>query len=239
MITLALETTAERCSVALKVGGAAPIERSFMHEMRLLARLTDEVEQLLRDSNLCLTNVERLVVCTGPGSFTGTRIGLVTAKVWAATLSIPIVGISMLEAIAHLARDEAAVCSLIRALPGMAYVGLWIAGKPAAEPAMLSAAALAELLARSQQPIWTLCGPGVDTLTAEIETECGRLGVITTTVDIGPISALTLIEMAEHFGRDGRSTDAQSISAAYVAPPRTAPPKVSTASAMSRSEAAQ
>jgi len=46
-------------------------------------------------------NVRCIAVATGPGSFTGTRIGVVTARTLAQQLNLPLYGISSLEAIAH------------------------------------------------------------------------------------------------------------------------------------------
>jgi tRNA threonylcarbamoyladenosine biosynthesis protein TsaB len=59
------------------------------------------IEQLLTDNNVNRIDLKAIVVSTGPGSFTGLRVGLATAKGLALALNIPLVGISNYEASAR------------------------------------------------------------------------------------------------------------------------------------------
>ena len=63
--------------------------------------LIDSIDFLLRQRGLNVNQIEGLAVSTGPGSFTGVRIGLATVKAWGQALNVPAVGISTLEGLAY------------------------------------------------------------------------------------------------------------------------------------------
>jgi tRNA threonylcarbamoyladenosine biosynthesis protein TsaB len=62
--------------------------------------LLPAVRRLLSNAALSLTDLDAYAVCSGPGSFTGLRVGLTTVKAWAEILQKPIVAVSRLEALA-------------------------------------------------------------------------------------------------------------------------------------------
>ena len=98
---LALETSGDVCSVALMSNAGVIEEVTFQHSMHLSERLMGTIEDLLAPHSLAITQITRFAVGVGPGSFTGTRIGITTAKTLAAVLKRPIYGISTLQAIAE------------------------------------------------------------------------------------------------------------------------------------------
>lgn len=86
---------------------------------------------LLRDISVCLNqarvsvkDVQLFAAASGPGSFTGLRIGIATIKGFAATLSRPCVGIPTLQAIAHAAGPSKATVALLPAGRGEVFVQL-------------------------------------------------------------------------------------------------------------------
>jgi tRNA threonylcarbamoyl adenosine modification protein YeaZ len=62
--------------------------------------LLQNIDILLREHNLCLTDLKTIVISTGPGSFTGIRIGIATALGLRAALNVQCLGITALQAIA-------------------------------------------------------------------------------------------------------------------------------------------
>jgi tRNA threonylcarbamoyladenosine biosynthesis protein TsaB len=171
MLILALDTTTQTASVALYDPTATPSlravrsERVTTHSDRLLA-LIDELFVSLgaRPSDLAA------VACaSGPGSFTGLRIGLSTAKGLCLALGCPLVLVPSLEALA--ARGQGRVWALLDAHKGELYAAEYDvdAGGPIArgEEAVLTPEAVEELLARARQegasamPIG-LIGDGLD-----------------------------------------------------------------------------
>ena len=62
--------------------------------------LLPEVEKLMKKSKVKRAQIESVCVGRGPGSFTGVRIALATAKGIASALGLPIIGVNTLEAVA-------------------------------------------------------------------------------------------------------------------------------------------
>jgi tRNA threonylcarbamoyladenosine biosynthesis protein TsaB len=98
---LALDTSSERCSVALLQG------RELMSELRLHLHQTHSktllgaIEYLIGKLGWTLSELGLVAAGIGPGSFTGIRIGIASAVGIAQSLSIPFAGVSGLDALAH------------------------------------------------------------------------------------------------------------------------------------------
>ncbi len=99
---LALSTTSRFASIALGAGG----RRCLAFEARrVLAQiLLSQADSLVRDAGLTPADLTGVAVDLGPGSFTGTRIGVTAARAIAAALSVPIVGLSAVEILSEQAR---------------------------------------------------------------------------------------------------------------------------------------
>jgi len=99
--------------------------------MDLSRRLMPNIISLLKDCGLDLKDVEAIGVSLGPGSFTGLRIGVVTAKTLAQVLGVPISGIVSLDLLAHqfdyLA--QAVVCPLIKVRRAEVYYAFFRADR--------------------------------------------------------------------------------------------------------------
>jgi len=94
-LVLAFDTATPVATSALVRDGEVLGERSS----RASTVLAD-AEELLRDAGLRPGNLDALVVGTGPGSFTGIRIGLAAARGVALALGLPVAGVSTLAALA-------------------------------------------------------------------------------------------------------------------------------------------
>lgn len=82
--------------------------------------------------------LDRIGVTTGPGSFTGLRVGLAFAQGLGAALDRPVVGMSTLDALAASVADAPAVAALIDARRGQVYARLWRNGAPTGPAEALS-----------------------------------------------------------------------------------------------------
>jgi tRNA threonylcarbamoyladenosine biosynthesis protein TsaB len=105
---LAIETSAESCSVAL--GGAEGVHQLFEHApMRHAERLLPMIEALLEASRMRLADLDAIAFGRGPGSFTSLRIGIgvVQGLAWGAEL--PVVPVSSLAAAAQAAAERGAL----------------------------------------------------------------------------------------------------------------------------------
>ncbi len=101
MIVLGLDTTGPDCSVSL-VDEARVRGHISRHIVRGHAEvLAGMVAEVFDASGLSPADVDRLAVCTGPGSFTGLRVALSFAKGFALPRDLPIIGIDALEVTAQ------------------------------------------------------------------------------------------------------------------------------------------
>ena len=94
MLTLALDTATPRSSCALLEDGELLGERETKAAAVLAA-----AEALLDEAGFAAGDLERIVCGTGPGSFTGIRIGLAIARGLCLALDIPLAGVSTLAAL--------------------------------------------------------------------------------------------------------------------------------------------
>lgn len=104
MLILAFDTATQVASVAVVRDGEVLGERRS-HAVRVLA----DADRILRDAGLGPEALDALAVGTGPGSFTGIRIGLAAARGLALALELPVAGISTLDALAAGAPDAVPV----------------------------------------------------------------------------------------------------------------------------------
>lgn len=127
MILLALETATKTCGVAVlrddQVLAAAHLHRPRVHA----ERLTPLVEDALTHAEVRSGDLDAVAVSMGPGSYTGLRIGVSTAKGWALSADAALVGVPTLEAYAAQLRSMVApgdvVCALLDARRNEVYAG--------------------------------------------------------------------------------------------------------------------
>ena len=95
MLILAFDTATDIATSALVSDGEVLGERTSR-----AVTLLEDVDALLRQAGAQTRELEGLAVGIGPGSFTGVRIGLSTARGLALALDIPVAGVSTLDALA-------------------------------------------------------------------------------------------------------------------------------------------
>lgn len=100
MLILAIETTGPLCSVAL--GDENDILQKVSDEkMNHLKRVTEMVRQVAQEKGVSLSDIDVIAVSAGPGSFTGIRIGVSTARALSQALGKPVVSVPSLSAFAY------------------------------------------------------------------------------------------------------------------------------------------
>jgi tRNA threonylcarbamoyladenosine biosynthesis protein TsaB len=126
MLILGIET-------ATMTGGVALLdEKRLISEYTLnvrtthTARLMPALDQILKDSSVDKSEIDGVAISMGPGSFTGLRIGLATAKGLALGLDIPLLGVPTLDALARnipFARYQ--ICPVLDAKKKEVYTSLF------------------------------------------------------------------------------------------------------------------
>ena len=123
-LILALETATLGGSVCLMRGNTILAARIGDPQISHSNSLLRDINEILVRADVELRNVDLFACTSGPGSFTGLRIGLATVKALAATLGRPCVGIPTLHAIAHAAGPSSGTVALLPAGRGEVFVQL-------------------------------------------------------------------------------------------------------------------
>jgi tRNA threonylcarbamoyladenosine biosynthesis protein TsaB len=123
---LAADTTSATGGVALSEEGViralVDLAKPYAHAQSLLP----VIDRLLGEAGLSLASLDGLAVAAGPGSFTGLRIGIATMEGLAFASGRPVVGVSVLEALAHRYRDRSPrLAALIDARRGEVFAALY------------------------------------------------------------------------------------------------------------------
>jgi tRNA threonylcarbamoyladenosine biosynthesis protein TsaB len=126
MLLLAVDTSGRNGSLALVRAATETFEviASQQLEGRMYsAQLIPALDEALHKANLKKRDIDAFVVASGPGSFTGLRVGLSTIKALSEVLEKPIVAVSTLEAAAFVANADAHVLVALDAGRKQAFVG--------------------------------------------------------------------------------------------------------------------
>lgn len=127
MIILAVDTTTPAGSTALLKDSRILAEVNLDSPVTFSERLLLSIDLMLKAQHISIKEVDGYAVASGPGSFTGIRIGLSTIKALAHASSKPVAAVSSLEALAVKAKQRtgALVCPLIDAKKGEVYAALF------------------------------------------------------------------------------------------------------------------
>ncbi|MCO5497872.1 tRNA (adenosine(37)-N6)-threonylcarbamoyltransferase complex dimerization subunit type 1 TsaB [Enterococcus innesii] len=100
MKTLAIDTSNQTLAVAVVDGQEVLGQSQTMAIKNHSTALMPAIDGLMQAVGLAPKELEQIVVAKGPGSYTGLRIGVTTAKTLAQTLNIPLIGVSSLKTVA-------------------------------------------------------------------------------------------------------------------------------------------
>ena len=176
MLILAFESSARAASVALLRDGALLSQYSQCSALTHSRTLLPMAEDMLRNAELRLQDVDLIAVAHGPGSFTGIRIGVSTVKGLAWAGEKPCVGVSTLEAMAwHGLAAGGLICPVMDARRSQVYTALFriAEGRPqrCTKDRPLALQELAQELRAAEEPTF-LVGDGA-AITAAFLQEAG------------------------------------------------------------------
>jgi tRNA threonylcarbamoyladenosine biosynthesis protein TsaB len=136
MIVLGLETSSRVCAVGLADDHGPLNNKAIVAGTIHSEKLLSLIESLLEENHLKLSQVEAIAVSSGPGSFTGLRIGFSAAKGLCFSTGKPLIVVSTFQALAHSAFQSIAsaenILVALDAKKGDFYAGLFRPG--ASEP---------------------------------------------------------------------------------------------------------
>lgn len=127
---LALETATKSCSTCLGKDGQPWVVRETKSDTGHAETMTLYIEEVAKTAAIDLKDIDAVAVSQGPGSYTGLRIGVSTAKGLCYALDKPMIAVDTLEALAFGARQQhrqskTAYVALMDARRMDAYVGIY------------------------------------------------------------------------------------------------------------------
>jgi tRNA threonylcarbamoyladenosine biosynthesis protein TsaB len=126
MFTLAIDTATKSLSAAILMDGRVVAEIFVRGKEHHSALLLPAVDDVCRRTGVTVSQVDLFACTTGPGSFTGLRIGLATIKGFALATGRPFAGVSTLEALAcNVLSASTLVCPMLDAGRGYVYTALY------------------------------------------------------------------------------------------------------------------
>lgn len=196
MLLLAVDTSGRQGGIALARGSASKfevVESAAIQGGTFSAELIPQISELLTQHSLSVRDLEALVAVSGPGSFTGLRVGLTALKGIADALQLPIAAISALELLAFCATSErvaqppsAVLLALIDAGRNEVYAGIYERQGPTvlkqeelllAIPEALMLAAKGKFRAITADPAIAAAFPQIETVTYPGSEAAARLGL--------------------------------------------------------------
>src|SRR2546428_7612760 len=178
MRMLAIETATPAESVAMLEDDRLLAEASYDAKGSRAGLLLPTVDNVLRRAGVATKDLDAVAVSIGPGSFTGLRVGLATAKGLALGTGAAVVGVSTLEALAagYEPAAEITICTLLDAYRGEVYLAVFKRRAGRLErlhaDAVLAPEAVKEALADVGQPVH-LIGNGAARYRRQLEAELG------------------------------------------------------------------
>jgi tRNA threonylcarbamoyladenosine biosynthesis protein TsaB len=147
MRTLALDTALAACSVALADDDRVLVALSEPMTRGHAERIAPMAFEAMSAAHAALASVDRVVVTTGPGSFTGVRVGLAFARALALALGRPCVGVATLEALALEEGEDGDRAGVIAAPDGV-FLAIYRDGATLVAPRRMSQAEARAILGR-------------------------------------------------------------------------------------------
>ncbi len=174
MNILALDTALGACSVAVMACGEI---LNFQYEERTRGhaeRLAPMVAEIFSASGLTPRDINRIGVTTGPGTFTGQRVGLAFARAFAVAIDVPVIGVTTLQALAAHAREQMsaqnaydAIIAAVDARRNEIYIQLFdMVLNPLHPPQVLGLEAAAEMMGRGN---FLIGGSGAQALAGHLQ----------------------------------------------------------------------
>ena len=125
MFILGIETTGKVGSVAIIDENGRTVNRVTTDSMSHLRELVPMIKELVDELGISLNELDAIAVSVGPGSFTGIRIGLATAKTLAQTLDKKCISVNSLEIFKEKADSDNKVAVIYNARRGQVYGAIY------------------------------------------------------------------------------------------------------------------
>jgi tRNA threonylcarbamoyladenosine biosynthesis protein TsaB len=215
MLLLAIDTSGKQGSIALARAGERSGDASDVEVIAVAtltggtfsAQLVPQIATLLSSNGFGKNDIGAFVVGSGPGSFTGLRIGLAAVKGLAEVLGKPIAAVSLLEASVYASGARGKVMSALDAGRGDVYVGEYqIPANPGRAPR--------EFIVTRSEFLSQAKGWAVVTADPTLAGEAGAAGL--SVLLLPPISAAVVARLGWHKIQAGDTVTPEQLEANYI-----------------------
>lgn len=217
-LALAIETSGRVGSAALMRGDQLLAEQSFSHGLMHAARLVPSIDRMLGEIGGAVDDINTIYFSSGPGSFTGLRIGATLAKTMAFAIGAKIVPVSTLRVLAENAPEQAKhLIVVLDAKRGQIFTARfqrYTTGWVEEEDAHLDH--LADMLGRAPRPIYLL-GEGIPYHEQFIP--AADPGIFRTSPDLWKARASVVGRLGKHLAEQGCFADVDAFQPLYIRPP--------------------
>ncbi|MCL5773798.1 MAG: tRNA (adenosine(37)-N6)-threonylcarbamoyltransferase complex dimerization subunit type 1 TsaB [Firmicutes bacterium] len=163
MLILGIDTAFSMSSIALVNNGKILSELQAYRKMAQLVWLTPTLQDFLKRNEAKWEDIKGVAVTSGPGSYTGSRLAVVTARSIAQVLDVPVAPINTLECmIKGVPFIEGLLCPLIDARKGEIFTALYYNNERVSEYMVLKPEELLTILNEKNEKVY-LFGDGIET----------------------------------------------------------------------------
>lgn len=221
MYVLGIESATPVAAVAVAGEGGILAERTINNGRTHSVNLLPMIKATMEDSGIDRSELLGIAVSGGPGSFTGLRIGMSTAKALAQVWGLPVAGIPTLQSLAYPLRGcGSIVCPVLNARKNELYSAVYdytgTLTDCLAAPMAIKPGRLVELLSEMNRPVLFL-GDGVPVYRKELEEGLGELACFTPLASNFPRGA-AVAEMGLVAFQNGRGVDPMLLQPDYIRP---------------------
>lgn len=222
MLALSLDTTTPGGSCAVVRDGTVLAEMAGDARVSHAERLPLELMEVLRRAGVALGDVDVFAAATGPGSFTGLRVGIATMQGLAVAAGRPLAGVSAFDALVRLVADGAVgpvpqgaqVATWVEAWRGDVYAARYAEGQEVEPPSVEPPGQVLARLASTYAGPTLFIGSGAQACAAAIEAALGQRASLA--VPAAPPLAAVMARMALESTAGGVPPGPEAIRPVYV-----------------------
>lgn len=179
---LAIDTSTDTASLALARDQKIIAESTWYCGKNHTSQLLPQMMQLLHENNSSVQNLSGIIVAIGPGSFNGLRVGVTTAKGFAFSLDIPLVGINTLSAEAYQHYDTGLpVCPIFKSVRGEVIAAIYQKKQDEWCQLMAEQITTVEALCSQMTKTTIFCGEIIPLIANQLVKELGQKAIISPT----------------------------------------------------------
>lgn len=220
MLILGIESATSQVGCALGGPDGLIASAHTVRPRRHAESLAPQIDFIIDQAGVALSDVDAIAIDIGPGLFTGLRVGITTAISMASAMDVPVITFTSLDLLAHGATtDDREILAVVDARRGEVFHALYrpdgIGLSQITEPAVARPVELADTIACSDTGMWVV-GDGAR---AHFDVFDTLDGVVVAPSEFDRPSAVTLVALAGRSAEPGDFVDPSQVAPLYLREP--------------------